>query len=80
LIESLYKKGRRFSAEDLLSELIDDLSGNLPNIRWLQSEGASMTIKLMFDQRSSLAFLELTPELLIKLAQLRVNFEVLAKF
>jgi hypothetical protein len=65
----LYKRGRRFSAEDLLSELLDDLSGKLPNIRWLQSEGASMKIQMIFDQRSNLAFLDLTPELLIRLGQ-----------
>lgn len=75
----LYQQGHYPSAESLLSMLLDDIEGRLPTLRRLQSQGATMKIKLEFDQRSHLAFLQLTPELLIRLSQLRMNFEVLAK-
>ncbi|MBS1954385.1 MAG: DUF4279 domain-containing protein [Cyanobacteria bacterium SZAS-4] len=75
----LYHRGHYPSAEHLLSTLLDDIEGRLPTLRRLQSEGARMKIKLEFDQRSHLACLQLTPEVLIRLSQLRMNFEVLAK-
>lgn len=75
----LYHQGHYPSAAHLLSALLDDIEGKLPTLRLLQSEGAIMKLKLEFDQRSHLAFLQLTPELLVRLSQLRMNFEVLAK-
>lgn len=75
----LYHQGHHKTAEDLLASLLDNLSGKLPKIRLLQEQDARMKIRVEFDQHSNLACLELKPELLIRLAQLRVNFEVLAK-
>ncbi len=76
---SLCMQGHHIRAEDLLMMLLDDLSGKLPSIRLLQEQGAKMSIKMQFDQFSDVVFLELKPELLIKLAQLRIDFHVLVR-
>lgn len=72
-----FESGSRISADELLSQLLDDLSGKLPTIRRLQSDGAKMSVNVHFDLTSNVSFLELPPDLLTQLFQLRIPVRVM---
>lgn len=69
--------GCRISSEQLLSDLIAHLSGKLPTIRRLQNEGAKMSLNLHYTLASNVSSLELSPDLLTQLFQLRIRLRVM---
>lgn len=64
-------------AAELLDLLLEDLSGKTPSIRQLQSEGAKLQIFIHFDQYSCVSHIQITAETFAKLAQLRLNLQII---
>ena len=64
----------------VLNDLLDDLHGKLPAIRRLQNSGAKMHITMQMDGFESVGTLHLSPEVLTRLAQLRIEILLVSRF